>query len=469
MFKKLGWGALFGDGNGKQLGALCFAIWLHAANSMLAATTLPRAVDEIGGAALIGWAFMLYQIGSILAGAATGLLFSRFGFRNAMIGGATVYAFGCVVAGLAPTIEMLLAGRALQGIGGGALVALTFVAVQRLFPPAVMPRVVALISSVWSVSAFCGPLVGGTFATYGDWRMAFWVFAVQAGIFIIAARVLFIHELAGPQLEPKPIPFARLGVLGFAVGLIALAGVDPTPVASSAMCVGAVVALALFFKMDAARPEVRMFPSNPLDIRTPVGAGMVLFMAGFCGTMSFLVYGPLFLEHLHGITPLGAGYIVATESVAWGVASVATASASLRAEKWIIRCGPLVIALGTAGFMLFMPAGPIVGVLASAVCQGVGFGMMMGFVVRRIVASASVQERDVAASAMPTIQQIGMAVGASAVGIVANTNGVATDMTKAVAENAAVWVFAAFLPLFFIAWIGAVRLTQPDVSNGVDA
>ena len=76
------WRELLGPAYRGQLALLCFGVWLHAASSLLAATTLPRAVEEIGGVALIGWAFMLYQMGSIVAGSATGLLFARFGLQR---------------------------------------------------------------------------------------------------------------------------------------------------------------------------------------------------------------------------------------------------------------------------------------------------------------------------------------------------------------------------------------------------
>ena len=68
------------------------------------------------------------------------------------------------------------------------LVALAFIAIRHWFDPGLMPKVMALISAVWSMSAFAGPLVGGTFSTFGNWRLAFLVVAAQAIIFIILAR-----------------------------------------------------------------------------------------------------------------------------------------------------------------------------------------------------------------------------------------------------------------------------------------
>ena len=453
------WRELFGPAYRGRLALLCFGVWLHAASSLLAATTLPRAVEEIGGVALIGWAFMLYQVGSIVVGSATGLLFARFGIQKAMVAGATLYAFGCCVGASAWDIKILLAGRALQGMGGGAMLALTFIALQRLFPTKVMPRIMALISTVWSMSVCFGPVIGGSFANSGLWRFAFWAFAIQAVIFIGCAwRVLRAHNEL-PK-EARPFPGVRLMIITVGVTLVALAGVKPHLVWSTLACLSALVVFALFLWVDARKPAVRMFPSTSWDIRRPLGAGFALFLFGFCSTMSFLVYGPLLLEVLHGVSPLKAGYILALESVGWGVAAVACSGASADLERWLIRTGPITITAGVVGFAWFMPNGPVLGIALCALLTGCGFGMMFAFVMRAVVQSAPQSERDVTSSAIPTIQQIGMAIGASIVGIIANGVGLGLDVSAPVARDAASWVFLGFLPALLVVCLAGFQIAR---------
>jgi MFS family permease len=137
---------------------------------MLVATTLPSAINEFGGAHLVSWAFTLYLLGSILAGSSIGLVVSLIGLKPALLGGAILYGIGSSICAIAPGMEVMLLGRFLQGLGGGGLVALTYVAVNRMFPRHLMSRLMALISAVWSISAFYGPLIGGSFATFGNWR-----------------------------------------------------------------------------------------------------------------------------------------------------------------------------------------------------------------------------------------------------------------------------------------------------------
>ena len=94
---RVSWRELYVDGHVARFTILCLGVWLHAADSMLVATLLPSAVDEIGGARFVSWTIALYQLGAIVTGAATGLLVVRFGLRSAMLGATFVYAVGCVL------------------------------------------------------------------------------------------------------------------------------------------------------------------------------------------------------------------------------------------------------------------------------------------------------------------------------------------------------------------------------------
>ena len=459
------WRSIFQRERTAMILILCFGIWLHAASSMLAATTLPSAVREIGGASVIGWAFMLYQIGSIVAAASTEPSVRRLGLRHSLRLAATLYGIGCLVAALAPSMAVLLAGRLLQGAGGGWLLALSFITVNRTFAHAQIPKVMALISTVWSMSAFCGPVVGGTFATFDMWRMAFYAFAIQAVLFILLLTRYFAKHDEQPASATSTVPVVRLMILATAVLSIASASVSLHAIASP-MLIGLGIALLLYFvHLDSISTQGRMLPTRAFDTRTPLGTGLLLILTGFLANMSFLVYGPLLLEQLHGVSPLGAGYIVALESVAWGVTALAVSGANATIERWLVRLGPVTLACGVLGVGLVMPIGPWWMVVPCAVLMGAGFGMMHTFVMRRIVNAARPEERDLASTAVPTTQQIGMAVGAASAGIVGNLAGLDEGVSQTAAQTTAQWVFLVFLPLTVCCWFFALRLVQFDVTR----
>ncbi|SLN29787.1 putative multidrug-efflux transporter/MT1670 [Roseovarius albus] len=443
-----------------KLALLCFAVWLHAASSMLAATTLPSAVREFGGGHLIGWAFALYLLGSIIAGSSTSLLTRRLGLRAAVSLAALLYGIGSMICAIAPNMIIVLAGRLVQGVGGGYLVAIAFVALRHWFAPNLVPKVMALISAVWSLSAFAGPLVGGSFATFANWRMAFVAAAVQAALFFAFALKVAPRSTDRATDERPSIPLLRLGLISGAVLSLAFAGAEVQPLRSTLLCILGIGMFLLMLLQDRKRPNTRLFPSRPFATSTPVGAGLTLVLSASFASVSFIVYGPILLETLHGLSPLAAGYIVAFESVCWGLAAVIVASFKSVDDAWLIRTGTVILSISLIGFALLMASGPVWAILACAGVQGAGFGIMWAFVYRRITDHADPTEADTAASAIPTIQQIGFACGAAASGLVANALGFGEDVGLATAHSAAFWVFFAFVPFTVIAAIAGWRLAK---------
>src|SRR5438309_2473930 len=128
------WRELGRSGRLPQFVLLCLGVWLHAADTLVTATIMPAVVEDIGGVAYVNWTISLYQIGSILAGTATGALSRRLGLRRMLIAAAAVYGLGCVANALTPAMAVMLAARFVQGLGGGAMVSLSYVAIQLLFP-----------------------------------------------------------------------------------------------------------------------------------------------------------------------------------------------------------------------------------------------------------------------------------------------------------------------------------------------
>jgi MFS family permease len=436
---------------------LCLGVWLHAADSLLAATVMPSAVAEIGGVAFIYWTVALYQLGSIVAGAITGILALRLGLRAAMTVAALIYGIGCTVSALAPDMAAMLLGRLLQGLGGGWMMALSHVGVTQLFPARRWPELLAVISGVWGVSALLGPLIGGAFATAGLWRGAFWAFAAQA-VALAALMPLLLGRTSGKAHAAEPVPWRRIVVLSAGVVAVLAAGVQATSLAAL-LLVGLGLAL-LAGALWLERRRNQLFPPDPLDLRRPWGAGYVMVLALSIATVSFTVYGPLLMQTLFGVTPLLAGLMIAVESVSWTIAAIVFAGAGARLEPALIRGGALAITLGIGGLAWTMPQGPVAALVPWVVLLGAGFGMCWAFVMRRVVESVAESERERAASSLPTIQLLGYALGAALSGIVANLSGLATDVPRDVVEGAAFWVFAAFLPLAALGVAAAWRLAR---------
>ena len=440
------------------LTVLCFGVWLHAADSLLVATLMPSAVRDIGGLAYLAWTLSLYELGSIVAAAATGLFVMRAGLRNVFVAAAIVYTVGCALSALAPDMAVMLIGRTLQGIGGGMMLAGTFVGMNRLFPKHLWIKVVAAISAVWGTSALVGPLIGGLFASWGFWRGGFWAFGAQS-IALGIAVLLILGRNGNPESTAVDrVPWLRLALLAVAVLTISAAGAHVDSVTTPLLCLAGVAATVILLHRDG-RSDNRIFALRPWSLRHAPGAGTVMVFASALATISFTIYGPILMQILYGADPLTAGYYIAAESVAWSIAAISVTNAGEKAERTIIMAGSALITIGIVGFAVVMPIGPMEALLPFALCQGAGFGMAWGFVVRRTIAGAHEKDRDRVSSSMPTVQMIGYALGAAAVGIVANGAGFAHGLGTEAARSAGLWVFAAFIPVALVANIAAWRLT----------
>ncbi|QDZ03126.1 MFS transporter [Nitratireductor mangrovi] len=456
------WRRLWASGDLARFIFISLGILLHATNETMVATIMPAMVAEISGVTFVGWTLAMYELGSITAGAAAGRMISYLPLRSNMAGAALVYGIGALICALAPGMGWLLAGRLVEGLGGGALVALAFVSVERLFPRLIWPQLFAIISVVWGVSAFSGPLLGALLADAWSWRWAFGIFAV-AGFAMAAISFVVLSGPAATRRRDEiapPFPATALACLAVAVTLIAWAGVASGILWSAPLLAAGLAGLVLFFRLDALRPASRLFPERLFDRRTTLGAGMVMVFSFSIATISFTIYGPLLLTSLHGISPLTAGYIVAAESIAWSVLSILVANAAPRHERTIITTGALMIAAGVAGFAWAVPAGSIPAVLACALLQGGGFGIAWPFVTRIIVAAARPAETTITSSAIPTLQRIGYAVGAAGAGIIANASGFAHGLSAGAAAGVATWLFLAFVPLGLVGLVAGIMVAQ---------
>jgi len=466
------WREFLGSPYAASLVLVCLAVWLHAADSLIVATMLPSIVAGIGGAALVGWSVSLYEIGSIVAGAASALLTMRFGLRAPMGVAAALFGFGCVVSAASPTMPLLLTGRALQGLGGGGLVAMGFVAVGMIFPRRYFARAMAAVSTLWGISAFAGPLVGGFFVEYATWRWGFAFFACQAFALALWIVLRSGDDTRQAAADAAAFPGRRLSLLSLAVVLVAFGGVDVSVLRTVPSVAAGLVCLIGFLWLDERAGDSRLLPRRPFDLRRPAGAALLMILSMSVATIAVTAFGPLLVTAIHGVSALTAGYIVACSSIGWSVMAVLVSGLPERFDRPTIALGMTVVALSILGFLHAVPNGPVWLIAVFAAMEGGGFGMAWSFVLRRTIAVADAGEVQRVSGAIPTIQRLGYALGAAYVGIVANASGLLSMQTAAEAAAVARWVFASCVPFAAIGliamsvlvrgWRGMSRSQRPE-------
>ncbi len=177
-----GWSELLSGRNGLYALALAGGVTLHAVNMYIATTVMPSVVQDIGGMDFYAWATTLFVVSSILGAALTARLLISAGPRGAYVAATLLFAAGTLISSLAINMPVMLAGRSVQGLGGGFLYALAYGLTRVVLPERLWGRAIGLISAMFGVATLIGPAIGGVFAGYGAWRAAFWSLLPVAGL-----------------------------------------------------------------------------------------------------------------------------------------------------------------------------------------------------------------------------------------------------------------------------------------------
>jgi MFS family permease len=408
-------------------------------NVLVTATLLPSIVSDVGGANLMSWPTTAFVASSIVAATGTGIVSRAVGSRRAFCGGAVIYAAGGILCALATSIVVVITGRFVQGLGGGLLSALAYVLVRNVFPEALWPRVFALLASVWSVSVLAGPLIGGLFAGYGNWRGAFFAVAGVGGLLGIGALLILPAAAADNNATERGFPVFRVVLICAAIALLSLASVLMGPAIKGGFIVAAIGAFVLMLQIDRGA-SAPLLPTDAFSLRSPTGAGLWMVLLLSVAYSPLAIYAPLFLQRLHSLNPLAAGFMVAGASLAWTVAALAVAAL---AEEWparLIVAGPTAMSVGLLGLAVLMAPGPVAALLLPISLMGIGIGASWAFIAQRVMSDAKDGEGNIAAASVATVQQAGIAFGAAVAGLVANASSLGDGLHPVSVLRAAFWV-----------------------------
>jgi MFS family permease len=342
-----------------------------AFETLAVATILPAVVNDLGGLNLYGWAFSAFLLTQLVGIVISGLLADERGPGLPFVVGVLLFAAGLLVGGLAPTMPILIAGRALQGLGGGAISALAYVAVGRGYPESARPRMLALLSTAWVVPGLVGPALSGLMAEAFGWRSVF---------LALAPLPLLTGFLALPSLRRMKAgtasPDARARTLS-AIVLAAGAGLILTGIALPnlvpALALSAIGVVLAFPALRRLLPPgtLRAAPGMPATIAT-----MGLLNLAFFGVDVFV---PLALVEVRGTTVAFAGLALTAATVAWSAGSWVQARTTNRFTRRVMaRVG--IIFLIAAFLLTIGVLFPIVPLPVGVVGWGVaGLGMGLAY------------------------------------------------------------------------------------------
>ena len=440
----------FRSERGPILIALMVTTGLVAIDSTILATAVPSIVADIGGFASFPWLFSIY----LLAQAVSVPLYAKFsdmvGRKPIILIGISLFLLGSVLCGFAWSMPALIAFRALQGLGAGAVQPMSITIAGDIYTVAERAKTQAYLASVWAVSSVVGPTLGGVFSQYLSWR---WIFFVNVPLCILAVVLLVrvFHE----KIERKKHTVDYLGatLLTVALSLVILAVLEGGQAwawdswqSIGAFAIGAVLIVAfVFVERRAAEPVLPLWVfSRRLLLTTSLvsfGTGAVL--------LGLTSYVPTYLEKSADARPIVAGLALAALTIGWPISASQAGKLYLRIGfRATVLIGMSLAVIGPLALLLTAQTPSIILVAISCVVTGLGMGLAV--TPSLIAAQSSVEwnERGVVTGTNLFARSVGSAVGVAIFGAIANSvfaapGGSESDPKTVVAASTA--VFAAVL------------------------
>ncbi|MGW5316645.1 MFS transporter [Nocardia thailandica] len=451
------WRELLGPRHLAVSTVLAGGVGLYATNEFLTISLLPSVVDEIGGTRLYAWVTTVYLVASIVVAATVHATLARLGSRWSYLVGLTVFGAGSVLCAAASSMEVLLAGRLVQGAAGGLIAGLGYAVMNAALPRSLWTKGSALVSAMWGVGTLLGPTVGGAFAQSGAWRSAFVALALLTGVVAVLVPRALPPRADEPPRDPDRVPVRSLLLLTAAALTVSVA-VVPRDGRWTALLVAAGAALAAAFFAVDRRTATSVLPGAVY--RAGPSKWIYLTLGILMAATMVDLYVPYFGRRLAHLTPLAAAFLGVAIAVGWTTSEIVSASATRpRVIARIVAVSPLVMAAGllaaTLGQVEDASAGLVALWVVSLLCTGVGIGMAWPHLSAWAMSSVTdPADGGRAAAAINTVQLVCGVFGAGLAGVVVN----ATDTGGAAPAR---WVFAAFALLAAVGVFAARRSVPP--------
>jgi MFS family permease len=389
---------------------LVLTITLVAAEALAVSTAMPIVAKDLGGLELYGLVFSAFLVGSLIGIVVAGSLIDRSGVVRPFLLGLTFFAVGLGLGGAAASMPMLIGARFIQGLGGGAIPPIAYVAIGRSLPENLRPRMFATMSTAWILPGIFGPAVAGVVAQAFNWRLIFFgllpVLAVSGSMAYRGLRRL-AHQPADPSARSAGSRIRDGLIVGLGVALLTTGLASPSPIV--------VVALGMIGLALTVWGFIRLVP--PGTLRAERGYPTAILLRGLLTIAFFTVdaYVALLLVEVRGWSAAAAGIALTGATVSWTVGSWTQAHFSSRIPpERFVRIGFPVVAAGIAGLgLILVPAVPAW--LCVPIFALAGFGMGLTYAQFALIVLRDVprESQGTVTSGLTLSDALGTALGTS--------------------------------------------------------
>ncbi|BBY00968.1 MDR family MFS transporter [Mycobacterium seoulense] len=399
--------------------AILLGMLMAALDQTIVATALPTIVANLGGAGHQSWVVTSYLLASTIITALVGKFGDLFGRKRVFQAAVVFFVAGSVLCGLSSSMGMLVASRALQGIGGGGLMVTAMALIGEVIPLRDRGRYQGAMGAVFGVTTVIGPLLGGYFTDHFTWRWAFWInVPISVVVFFVAAAAIpALSDRTRPVIDYTGILFVGLGAAGLT--LATSWGGTTYPWGSPmiiGLFVGSVMALCVFAWVEsrAAAPilPTRLFGSPVFTVCCGLS-----FVVGFAmlGALTFL---PTYMQFVDGVSATTSG--LRTLPMVLGMLTTSMGSGVIVGRTGRYKVFPVAgTAVMAVAFFLMSRMDPSTSVLVQSlflVILGAGIGMCMQTLVLIVQNTVGFDDLGVATSGVTFFRTIGSSFGAAIFG-----------------------------------------------------
>jgi EmrB/QacA subfamily drug resistance transporter len=449
------------------------ALFMTALDSLVVGVALHSIRLDLGGTIeSLEWTVNAYTLAFavlLLTGAALG---DRFGRRRMFVAGVAIFTLASALAALSPSIEVLIAARALQGLGAAIVTPLTLTLVSEAFPPDRRATALGIWGGISGLGVAVGPFVGGAVVEGIAWQWIFWA-NVPIGLVLIPVAFRMLTESHGPDraLDLPGLGLASVGMFALTFGLIRGASLGWTSAVVIASLGAGAALLAAFVRWELTT-KAPMLPMGFFRSRGFSAANGLSF-AMFFGAFGAIFLISQFFQTAQGFGPFEAG----ARTLPWtGMPMIVAPLAGVLATRFgtrpVMAVGMVLQAIGLGWMaLLFEPSVPFTDLIAPFALTGVGMALVFPTAPEAVLASVRARDAGKASGATNAIREVGAVMGVAVLASVfaahggyespeAFTNGLIAAVPIAVVVLAAGAVLALFTP-------GRAREQAEDARDGV--
>lgn len=409
---------------GVALGVLCMLLFLTFLDNTVVSVALGSVQSDLhAGVSALQWVVGAYALTFASAMLAFGMVGDEFGRKRVMLAGTGVFCAGSMLSALAPNVSVLIAGRAIMGLGAAASEPGTLSMLRHLYPERrSRDRAIGVWAGVSGLALALGPVVGGTLVGIWNWEAIFW-FNVLFGLLALVGAATVLPESADPAAGRVDIAGTLLGALALASLVFAViqgeaSGFGSAPV-TVLFCVAALGAVVFVWREHHASHPLL----DPRFLRVPAFSTSIV--AAFCtyfATFAIFFITALYLEEVVGYSGYGIARVFLPMTALMIASSVTLGRLSVRVPaRWSILAGCVVFGVGLLLTNLtlgehthYLP------LAASLALTGLGIGITVVPVTSSVLAAIPAERSGMAASSTNTSRQIGAVTGVAVLGALVN-------------------------------------------------